>query len=158
MADHTLEIQDSVVGIDDEVIGVNALRSSCNPQSEARQLGNRTAHANKMNAHFKQPQFEDGQVVEGWNLTQLNPHTKIGEGVKGLTFKNCNLLNCDVPKDAKVIDCLTVQKDFCSHNHPDWVEKGIEACGEDCKHYKKTEEETIDNKKVARKLYVDKIV
>jgi len=61
------------------------------------------------NFSFKQPIFKDGEIIEGANLSQTTPNTKIADGVKSLTFKSCNLRNCKVPNDATVIDCNTFQ-------------------------------------------------
>lgn len=80
------------------------------------------------------PKAENGQVFERLNFTRKSPHTKIFEGITGLTFRGCNLTNCDVPADAKVIDCLRSHIDFCTNVHPDWVEKGIAACIVNCSH------------------------
>jgi len=68
--------------------------------------------------------------------------------VSGLRFVNCNLLNCDVPGDAEVADCLTIQKSFCSHLHPEWVKHGLPECAEDCEHLADTEEVWIDGELV----------
>lgn len=48
----------------------------------------------------------DGDIFEDCNLVQETARTMICDGVDGLTFKNCNLFNCIVPKDAEVVDCL----------------------------------------------------
>jgi hypothetical protein len=108
------------------------------------------------NARFTQPTFENGQEVRGWNLTQILPHTPIGEGVTGLRFVSCNLLNCDVPEDATVEDCLTVQKSFCSHLHPEWVAKGLPQCEEDCEHVANVDEVIIDGETIVLRTYDDK--
>jgi len=56
----------------------------------------------------KPPILLDGDVLEGCNLSQPEPHTPVGAGVKGLIFRKCNLVNCDVPKDAALEKCLNV--------------------------------------------------
>jgi len=43
------------------------------------------------------------------NFAQAEPGTKIGEGVPGLRFVQCNLVNCVVPDDAVVERCCTAQ-------------------------------------------------
>jgi hypothetical protein len=53
------------------------------------------------------PTFEDGDVIEGCNLSQPEAHTSLGSA-KGLIFRDCNLCNCDVPEDATVENCLTI--------------------------------------------------
>ncbi len=110
------------------------------------------------NARFRQPPCEDGQEVREWNLTQLLPHTPIGAGVTGLRFVGCNLLNCEVPEDAEVVDCLTIQKSFCSHLHPEWVELGLPECGEDCEHVARVDEIALNGETIVIRHYADKVV
>ena len=110
------------------------------------------------NARFQQPTFTDGQTVENWNLTQLQPHTAIGAGVSGLTFRNCNLLNCDLPADAEVVDSLHCHKSFCSHLHPEWITHGLPECAEVCEHVADVDEVTIDGETVTFYTYADKVV
>lgn len=111
-----------------------------------------------MNARFTQPTFTNGQVVENWNLTQLQPHTAIGEGVTGLTFRNCNLLNCDVPADAVIEGSLHCHKSFCSHLHPAWIPHGLPKCVEVCEHVADIDEVTIDGETVLFYTYADEVV
>lgn len=97
-------------------------------------------------------------VIEGHNFTQGKPHTKIYEGMKGLTFKNCNLQNCDVPADSKVESCLRCQTNFCSHLHERWMEKEfISKCPTDCAHLVITDTIMIDGVAVdTNRTYEDK--
>jgi hypothetical protein len=74
----------------------------------------------------------DGRVIELCNFCQLVPHTVIYAGETGLTFRNCNLTNCDVPGDSIIECCLRIQVEFCSHLHEKWIEKGLTACAENC--------------------------
>jgi len=85
-------------------------------------------------------------VVEGHNFTQGTPHTAIYAGQTGLTFRSCNLLNCDMPADAVIVDCLyPAYTSFCSHLHPRWAEKGyIATCVESCSHVAHVDTVTID--------------
>lgn len=85
-------------------------------------------------------------VVEGHNFTQGAPHTAIYAGQTGLTFRRCNLLNCDVPAGSTIEDCLgPVHTSFCSHLYPQWCEKGyITECAENCSHLTVTDIVTID--------------
>ncbi len=84
-------------------------------------------------------------VVEGHNFTQGAPHTKIYEGQAGLTFRNCNLLNCDVPGDAVVEGYTPCHISFCSHQHPEWLSRGfISECATDCTHRTIVDTFTID--------------
>jgi len=90
------------------------------------------------------PKAETGQVFEMLNFMQAVPNTEIFQGVEGLVFKKCNLVNCKLPEDAKVEDCLHIQKSFCSHVHPKWVEKGLPECSDNCEHLTDTDEITVD--------------
>ena len=104
------------------------------------------------------PNAEGGQVFEMYNFTQAKPHTKVFEGVTGLVFKNCNLLNCDLPDDAKVEDCLHIHKEFCANLHPEWSAY-LDAEPEDCSHVVDKDEVTVDGQVVDTIYYYeDKIV
>ena len=90
------------------------------------------------------PEPVDG-VVEGHNFTQAVPHTPIYTGYTGLTFRNCNLLNCDVPADSVVERCQRSQVSFCSFLHDSWLSNGyIVACATNCTHLTVTDTVTID--------------
>ena len=88
--------------------------------------------------------FTDGMILLQHNFTQLLPHTKIAEGIKNLTFKECNLCNCDVPADAKVIDCLHVHMSRCSHLHDDLPY----TCKDECEHMVSKEDIVVDGEVV----------
>lgn len=92
----------------------------------------------------KLPTVENGHTFVGDNFTQLFPNTKIFDGVTGLTFKRCTLVNCIVPADAKLIECLQVQKEFCANLYPQWVAKGLPSEPENCRHVVDTDVITID--------------
>jgi hypothetical protein len=99
-------------------------------------------------------------VVEGHNFTQGAPHTAIYTGQTGLTFRNCNLLNCDVPAGSVVERCNTGNMSFCSHVTPGWSEKGyISKCAADCSHRTVVDTVTIDGVTVdSNYTYEDKVV
>lgn len=106
------------------------------------------------------PKPDEKGVVEGHNFTQGTPHTKIYEGMKGLTFRNCNLLNCDVPGDAIVKLCNTGHMTFCSHIWKGWLDKGyISECATECDHVIVKDTITIDGIVVDTSYkYEDKVV
>ena len=81
------------------------------------------------------PNIVDGDVLDDSNLAQVVP-TLLFDGIKNLTFKNSNLLNVQLDPDAGhvVDDCLWIEKDFCSNNHPEMVEWGLPQCDDNCKH------------------------
>ena len=62
------------------------------------------------------PTPENRHEFKNCNFAQLLPHTTIFDGITGLKFISCNLMNCDLPEDVEVEDCLTIHKNFCS-NH-----------------------------------------
>lgn len=88
----------------------------------------------KRNFSLAQPPCEAGDTFEACNLTQLRPDTEICGGLSGLTFRRCNLVNCKPPPDAAIEECNTAQISFCSHLHPEWMDKGLPACAVDCQH------------------------
>lgn len=111
------------------------------------------------------PNIPQGGVFEGYNFTQAKPHTKIFVGRTGLTFKGCNLVNCDVPIGSVIIDCLHIHKEFCSNKHPKWVAKGINKCVDNCSHYVESITDKEYDKKTGVllkedvvKVYEDKLV
>ena len=61
------------------------------------------------NLSRRQPDFADGDLISGCNLSQDAPGTEIAAGVKGLRFEGCNLTNCRLPDDAVVVGCNTKQ-------------------------------------------------
>ena len=67
-----------------------------------------------LNLSNRQWTFRDGDILISCNCQQERPHTPFAEGVRGLTFRLCNLENADVPADATVIDCLVVHMEWKS--------------------------------------------
>ena len=80
--------------------------------------------------------FSDNSTIRDKNLTQLKPTQITGNG---LIFKGCNLVNCILPDDAEVIDCLRATKDFCAWLHP---KLDLEPETINCRHV--TETVTVD--------------
>ena len=80
------------------------------------------------------PIFKDDQIFDRSRFVQKQPHTAIAVGKKGLVFRGCNLMNCDLPPGTITERCLTVHKSLCSHIHPDM---GLPKCAEDCEHCSK---------------------
>jgi len=91
---------------------------------------------------FTDPDCSDGDTFEQCNLSQLVPGTEICEGKIGLTFRQCNLVNCLVPVGSIIERCNTTQVSRCSHLHPEWVERGLAECAVDCSHV--IEVETVE--------------
>lgn len=90
------------------------------------------------------PVVGNGHTFEYTNFTQRVPHTPIFAGITGVTFKKCNLTNCDVPVDAIIDNCLHFHKELCANIHPEWVAKGLPVEAENCSHIVDTDIVTID--------------
>lgn len=111
------------------------------------------------NYSFKNPpDVPDGTTIAGFNLTQAVPHTKIYKSKIGLIFRNCNLINCDIPSGSVIEHCIQLQISFCSWVHPGWYEMGyISLCPVDCSHRTTVDIITIDGLVVTNNnIYEDK--
>lgn len=94
---------------------------------------------------------QSGDVIESCNLAQLQPHTPVGLGVAGLTYRNCNLVNCDV--DGIVEHCNTTQISRCGNLHDGY------DCAVDCEHVTSSESISVDGVLIDTLYeYADKVV
>lgn len=93
------------------------------------------------NFSFQDPPCSEGDVFEHCNVMQLQPATAICVGVAGLTFRHCNLVNCQVPGDATVEHCNAAQISRCAHLHKKWE---LPAEPDNCPHVTSTDEVWID--------------
>ena len=100
-------------------------------------------HKNR-NFSFQDPECESGDVFERCNISQVIPETEICKDKTGLVFTSCNLVNCKPPADSKVESCNTAQISRCSHEHPEWVERGLPVCKADCAHREGTEKQWVE--------------
>ena len=89
--------------------------------------------AGKNFSHRQPIGVANGDTLDRCNLSQLVPHTVVCSGITGLTFRGCNLVNCDVPGDAVVEHCNTAQISRCAHLHPEWAD-ALPAEAENCPH------------------------
>jgi hypothetical protein len=89
-------------------------------------------------------ELPDGTVFENDNFHQREPHTAIFSGKSGLTFRNCNLINCDIPADSVVEGGVRCHVSHCSNVHPEWTDKGLTVCDVNCSHVTDTDTVTID--------------
>lgn len=108
------------------------------------------------------PEPVDG-LIEGHNFTQASPHTAIYSVYSGLTFKNCNLINCDVPSDSILISCNRGHMSFCTNDKMNkfMAERGyLTPCVENCEHLKETDSVVIDGVIVepGNKTYENEVV
>jgi hypothetical protein len=80
-------------------------------------------------------ELNDGDVIDDSNFCQPVPTLMFTE-YQNLTFRLCNLLNVQLdPACGHIVDdCLWIEKEFCSHLHPELVEKGLPECDENCRH------------------------
>lgn len=100
-----------------------------------------TIHKNR-NFSFQDPNCENEDIFERCNLSQLQPNTLICLNKTGLTFRNCNLVNCIVPGDTVVERCNTTQVSRCKHLHPEWTNLPDED--ENCPHVVDIDEILVD--------------
>ena len=89
----------------------------------------------------------NGDTFINCNFSQQLPDTNPFGEATGLTFENCNLLNCSLPKDAKTKGCLMIKKSYCAHLHPD---KKLLKCGIDCEHSRIDGELTVYEDKLIK--------
>ena len=67
----------------------------------------------KKNYCYRDPEASSGDTFLECNLTQASPNTPILVGLTGLTFQDCNLINCLLPPDSNIIGkCNTNQVEF----------------------------------------------
>jgi len=90
------------------------------------------------------PDVPNNYIFERYNFCRKEPHTAIFAGKTGLVFRNCNLVNCDVPADSIIEGGLNIHKSFCTHIHPGWIEKGLTPCVANCYHVTDVDTITID--------------
>ena len=96
------------------------------------------------NYSFREPPFKDGDVVTGGNYSQLNPNTEICKSVTNLTILGGNFCNCKPQLTWTVTGGNFCQKSFCSHEHPEWIARGLHECAEDCIHRDGTEKQWVN--------------
>ena len=90
----------------------------------------------------------NGEVIESYNFTQPTPWTPIAEGVSGLTFRDCNLVNCLPPSDSVAEGCNVVQ-----------ISRHTDECAVDCEHLTSSEDIIVDGVVVdTLRQYEDKVV
>ena len=99
------------------------------------------------------PQVGNGHVFTRDLFNMLIPHTKICEGITGLKFSYCHLINCDCPPDATFIGREPRHISYCSHLHPGWVKYGLPTCSQTCSHLIEIDTVTIDGQLVDTNYY-----
>ena len=89
-----------------------------------------------------------GEVISSCNFTQSSPWTPIAVGYSGLTFRDCNLVNCSPPADSSVEGCNVIQ-----------ISRHTEDCLVDCEHLISSEDIIVDGVIVdTLRQYEDKVV
>ena len=104
------------------------------------------------NFSFKEPPFKNGDIVEGGNYSQLTPHTEICKNVTILTVNGGNFCNCK-PQDGWILNGGNwCQIEFCTHDRPELIEKGLTPCVADCGHKSKDKiERDVDEPEYRKK-------
>jgi len=93
----------------------------------------------------------NGSIINEGNFMQANPGTEICKDVKDVIVNGGNWTNCKIPESWIINGGNWVQKEFCSHQYPDWIDKGLNVCSEDCSH-KSNEKEWIE---ITEKEYIE---
>lgn len=83
---------------------------------------------------FREPPFEEGDVIKGCNCSQLVPNTAICAHILKLTIDGGNFVNCKPQPTWIVTGGNWAQKSMCSHEHAEWERWGMAQCAEDCSH------------------------
>lgn len=97
---------------------------------------------------------QSGDTLDGCYCVQHTADTEIFQGLTGLRFTgNCNLINCNLPTDAIVENGLVIEKQYCSHLHPEMVEAGMAKERIDCPHAIWVEPVTVDGQTAVKGYY-----
>ena len=78
----------------------------------------------------------DGSVIRGGNCEQLVPDTPILVGKK-LTIYGGKFVNVRKDPNWTILGGNWTQVPRCSHKHPEWIERGLQVCADDCGHRSK---------------------
>lgn len=55
-------------------------------------------------------EVNSGDEFDTCNFCQPQANTPVFVGLTGLKFRNCNLVNCQMPEDAELTDCNNAQR------------------------------------------------
>jgi len=100
----------------------------------------------------------DGDTFERCNLSRLGQES-LFSGITGLIFRNCNLVNCLLPPDTTVENCLHIQKSFCTHKLDEKkVVHNLTPCEENCSHVVDMDEIEVDGVVLLTKYYYKHIL
>ena len=104
-------------------------------------------------------QYKGKPLQTSFNLTQLFPHTAVCVGKTGLILGVGNQTNCDFPDGTQ--GAVARHMSFCSHEHPEWIARGLPECAEDCEHEIIEDRDTVEVGGVVyvlKRYYEDKVV
>ena len=83
---------------------------------------------------YMDPPLREGDVLVDCTLFQLSPGTAICASIKDLMFINCNCVNV-LPQATWTIESGNwSQTEYCTHDRPELIARGLKACAADCKH------------------------
>ena len=107
------------------------------------------------NFSFSEPPLKNGDVVEGGNFSQLVPHTEICKGVTKITINGGNFVNCKPQDDWIINGGNWCQKEYCTNELPELIERGLTPCAVDCKHRSDEKIERVVDEDEFRKKKVE---
>jgi len=95
-----------------------------------------------------------GDTITGGNYTQVTPDTDVFAGIEDVTVTGGNFVNCHRPASWTCTGGNWCQIEFCSHERPELIAKGLTPCADDCAHrsaekVERVVEETEYRKKLA---------
>ena len=106
----------------------------------------------KINWCYRDPPLQEGDVLIRCNLCQLSPGTEICDGVSDLTLEKCNCVNVKPQPTWTVKGGNWSQTEYCTHDRPELIARGLKVCAADCKH-RSAEQSWVDiNEKEYRDL------
>jgi len=114
---------------------------------------NRNLSNTALNQYLAEVTVSNGDTFINCNLSRFKQEN-LFVGITGLTFQNCNLVNCLLPEDAAIEDCLHIQKSFCTHllDEKDVVHS-LTPCIENCVHVVDSDTVFIDEQDVLGTVY-----
>ena len=91
--------------------------------------------------------ISSGDIINGGNFSQLEPETEILVG-KTLTINGGNWTNVKAQQNWTINGGNWKQFDFCTHEMPFLIERGVTECVENCAHVVDTDTVIVDGEEM----------
>lgn len=108
------------------------------------------------NWSFKDPgkNIPDGSTIDSGNFCQVAPGTKILSGKK-LIINGGNWVNVEPDPNWTINSGNWAQIEFCSHERPELVKRGLKVCLDDCIHRSEEKNEREISEEEFRKKNIE---